>query len=522
MVYIYFLIATSILAPMLSLLNNYSMQILGINTMYKLRNQIFKHLQKLSLNYYHKKRTGKIISYVTNDVDTVNQLISGGIINLIVDLFKLVGALILMIIMSPKMCIVLVIFIPLILVVNIFFSKKARLVFKKMREVISEMTGQTQEMMNGLRTIISHKTENHTIETYDQILQKEKEAREKTVLLWSKIIPVNESIMYISVGFTILFGGLLYIEGEISIGVVFGFVLYYMQFAQPLGALSQHFNNIQNSIVGGGRILDLLNHDPELKDKDSPNLLQSPKGEIEFSNVNFSYGDKDILHDFSLKIKPKERLAIVGPTGAGKTTIISLIPRFYDIQEGDVSIDGINVKDYQMQSLREGIGMVLQDNFLFADTIESNIKYGKLNSTDEEMIAIAKKIGAHHFISNLPRGYKTKIGERGAILSIGQKQLIAFARMLLADPPILILDEATSSVDAYSEILIQNALEELLSNRTSIIIAHRLSTIVKSNTIVVLKDGQIVEKGNHKDLLLKKGLYHNLYAMQFAENRLKE
>jgi ABC-type multidrug transport system fused ATPase/permease subunit len=291
-----------------------------------------------------------------------------------------------------------------------------------------------------------------------------------------------------------------------------------MLFLGPIGTLSQFLSDVQNAVVGASRVLRLLSVQPDMHDPVQPVTTDAMKGEITFDHVSFGYNDTEVLHDLVLDINPRERLAIVGPTGAGKTTLASLIPRFYDVKAGSIKIDGNDVRDFAMRELRKKIGLVLQDNFLFATSIMENIRYGKLDATDEDVMDAARKCGAHEFIMQLPKGYKTQVGERGAILSIGQRQLIAFARTLLIDPPILILDEATSAVDAYSEILIQRSLEKLLANRTSIIIAHRMSTVVNSDTILVLKDGNIVQKGNHQQLMQEDGLYRILYDLQFAES----
>nr|MDO8117730.1 ATP-binding cassette domain-containing protein [Candidatus Sigynarchaeota archaeon] len=301
---------------------------------------------------------------------------------------------------------------------------------------------------------------------------------------------------------------------------VFGYVLYLLLFFQPLGTIANMFASIQNASVGGARVLRLLGTEPDLKESPDAKETDVLQGNILFDNACFSYIDgEQVLDNLTLDIKRGERIAIVGPTGAGKTTLISLIPRFYDVNSGRILIDGVDVREYKFRTLRRNIGMVLQDNFLFAGSILENIRYGKLGASDEEVFEASKKAGAHPFINMLPDGYETLVGERGAVLSIGQRQLIAFARALLADPPILILDEATSSVDAYSEILIQQSLENLLKHRTSIIIAHRLSTIVNSDTIIVLVDGKVKQKGDHVSLMQDTGgLYHKLYSMQFAES----
>ncbi|MEX2684013.1 MAG: ABC transporter ATP-binding protein, partial [Candidatus Sigynarchaeota archaeon] len=331
--------------------------------------------------------------------------------------------------------------------------------------------------------------------------------------------PVFTAITFISIGGCVLLGGFLYFNGYIAnIGLIFAFIMYLLAFLGPISTLATFLSDVQNAVVGAGRVLRLLGTKPDMHDPAAPIKLTTLQGAIDFDHVYFAYDGNEVLRDIVLHVEPKERLAIVGPTGAGKTTIISLIPRFFDVKAGSVRIDGVDVRDIEMHELRKRVGLVLQDNFLFATSIMENIRYGKLGASDDDVIDAAKRVGAHEFIEQLPRKYQTQVGERGAILSIGQRQLIAFARTLLADPPILILDEATSSIDAYSEILIQKNLEKILANRTSIIIAHRLSTVVNADTIIVLQDGRIIQKGNHVQLVQEEGgLYKKLYEMQFAE-----
>ena len=511
----------TILGAGLSMLNNYAMQILGIETMFGVRNKMFQHLQKLSFKYFNSKKTGKIISYLTNDVDAVQNLLTSGLVNIISQLFSLIGALIIMIVFSPLMSVSLLISVPLNLLIILPFTKRAKQKFKDIREAVSEMTAQTGQNVDGLRTIKSHATEKFMLDQYEKAVKHEREMNQAGAQLWSLIPAVNTFFIYVTVGATIIYGGYLFFMGNISVGIVFGYVLYMLLFFQPLGSLVNMFSNIQNAVVGGWRVLRLLETDPDMFEINKPIIMENVEGHISFKDVDFSYlENEEVIRNISIDVSPGERLAIVGPTGAGKTTLISLIPRFYDVKKGHIEIDGVNVKNFQFSSLRTNIGMVLQDNYLFSDTIIENIRYGKLGANDQEVIAAAKKAGAHPFIEMLPRGYNTKIGERGAILSIGQRQLIAFARTLLSDPPILILDEATSSVDAYSEILIQQSLENLLKDRTSIIIAHRLSTVVNSDTIIVMEEGKIIEKGNHGELLALNGLYKKLYDMQFAESEI--
>nr|MDO8109513.1 ABC transporter ATP-binding protein [Candidatus Sigynarchaeota archaeon] len=510
------------LEAVISIVNSYAMTYIGIQAMYNVRNKMFQHLQKLSFTYFHTTKTGKIISYVTNDVETINNLISIGLITVIVNLFQLFGSIFFMISLSPVMSILPLAITPVNMFFLLFFSGKSRQYYTIIRKTVSTVTGQTQESIDGFRTIKSFKSEKAVMDKYEIAVRAERDAHQKAAPLWSAMPAVFNAISFVSIGAVVLIGGYLFFNGYIAssnVGLIFAFIMYQMMYLGPLGTLSQFLSDVQNAVVGAGRVLRLLSVQPDMHDPARPRQIEKVSGKITFDHVSFAYGKTDVLRDIELEIKAKERLAIVGPTGAGKTTLVSLIPRFYDVKDGSIRIDDGDVREYAMKSLRKNIGLVLQDNFLFATTILDNIRYGRLDASDDEVIEAAKKVGAHEFITSLRKGYQTQVGERGAILSIGQRQLIAFARTILADPPILILDEATSSVDAYSEVLIQRSLEKLLANRTSIIIAHRFSTIVNSDIIVVLENGRIVQKGNHVELMKQEGLYRKLYEMQFAESK---
>ncbi len=515
--------AIAAIEAVISTANSYALSYLGIEAIYGVRNRMFQHLQKLSLTYFHTTKTGKIISYVSNDVETVNNLISIGLVTLIVQLFQLVASVFFMFSLSWEMTLLPLAIMPLNLSLLMFFSKRSHSYFQVIRKAVSTVTGQAQESINGFRTIKSHKSEAAVLAKFDAATRAERDAQQRAAPLWGAMQPVFNAITFVSIGGCVFLGGYLYFNGYIdNIGLIFAFIMYLLSFLGPIGTLANFLAEVQNAVVGAGRVLRLLNTKPDMYDPPEPTRLGTVQGAIDFDHVHFAYDGTDVLRDVVLRVEPKERLAIVGPTGAGKTTIVSLIPRFYDVKAGSVRIDGIDVRQLEMHELRKRVGLVLQDNFLFAASIMENIRYGKLGASDEDVLDAARKVGAHDFIEQLPRKYQTQVGERGAILSVGQRQLIAFARTLLADPPILILDEATSSVDAYSEILIQKNLEKLLANRTSIIIAHRLSTVVNADTIIVLQDGKIIQKGNHVQLVQEKdGLYKKLYEMQFAEGNRK-
>ncbi|HME55773.1 MAG TPA: ABC transporter ATP-binding protein [Candidatus Lokiarchaeia archaeon] len=508
----------------ISIANSYAITWLGIRAMYNVRNKMFQHLQKLSFTYFHTTKIGKIISYIANDVETVNSLISTGLITVIVQLFQLFGSIFFMFALSVQMSILPVLVMPVNIAFLIFFSRRSRAYYTVIRKTVSTVTGQAQETVDGFRTIKSFKSEDVVLSKFEKSARAELDANLKAAPLWGAMPAVFNTITFISIGSVVFLGGYLYFNGILpldNIGLIFAFIMYVMLFLGPIGALSQFLSDVQNAVVGASRVLKLLAVKPDMLDPEKPRSTDAIVGEISFNHVRFGYDGTEVLHDIVLDIKPRERVAIVGPTGAGKTTIVSLIPRFYDVKAGSITIDGIDVREFPMRSLRKKVGLVLQDNFLFATSIMENIRYGKLDASDDDVMEAARKCGAHEFIMDLPKGYQTQVGERGVVLSIGQRQLIAFARTLLIDPPILILDEATSAVDAYSEILIQRSLEKLLANRTSIIIAHRMSTVVNSDTIIVLQDGQIMQKGNHQQLMMQEdGLYKVLYDLQFAESKV--
>jgi ABC-type multidrug transport system fused ATPase/permease subunit len=506
--------------------NAYAMTWISIQSMFLVRNKMFQHLQKLSFTYFHTTKIGKIISYVTNDVETINTLVNSGLITVIVQIFQLGGSIIFMLALSVQMSIIPLCIMPVNLIFLSFFATRFRRYYVDIRRAVSTVTGQAQETVDGFRTIKGLKSEALVVAKFEESARKELDANMRAATLQGAQPAVFNTITFIGIGSVVFLGGYLYFTGVLplsNIGLIFAFIMYLQLFLGPIGSLSQFFSDVQNAVVGAGRVLRLLAVKPEMEEPANPVPVVTINGDIVFDHVTFAYGEAEVIHDLSLHVHTHERMAIVGPTGAGKTTLVSLIPRFYDVKAGSIKIDGTDVRDFATRELRKAVGLVLQDNFLFSTTIMENIRYGRPDATDGEVIEAAKKVGAHEFIADLPKAYQTQIGERGVILSIGQRQLLAFARTVLVDPPILILDEATSAVDAYSEIIIQRSLEKLLANRTSIIIAHRMSTIVNSDTIIVLKDGRIMQKGNHQSLIAERGgLYRVLYNLQFAESKTKE
>ena len=513
------------------IIQNYIIQKLATKTMYNLRSGIFNKLQFLGLDYYDGKdertgkfrTTGKIISYATSDVNTIQELIGSGMLMVIGNFFLVFGALIFMIILSPHLTLFsFLLLVPIFVTASIVF-RKARKYFKELRERVAIVNSVLDESIIGMRIIQSFAVEEENFSEFNKATYNEMEISLKSAKLFAFIPGIIILTMTIGIGSLIIASGFLVRQGLLTPGTIVAFIFYLFTFFEPIFQLVGFFTLLQNSISACERIIRLLNAEPSITDNEVAMDIDDIKGKIEYRNVNFEYEENTpILKNIDITIREKERLALVGYTGAGKTTFIKLISRFYDTTKGEIYLDGLNLRDIKINSLKEAMGIVLQETFLFSETIMDNIKYGKLDATDEEVIEAAKKVSAHEFIIELEDGYNTIVGERGSRLSEGQRQLIAFARALIANPPILILDEATSSVDPYSELLIQQALETLLKGRTSISIAHRLSTIINAERILVLDNGEIIEEGTHDELVKKDGFYNHLYKMQFKDPFKKE
>ncbi len=489
-------------------------------TMYNLRYELFIKFQKLGLDYHEgpKKTAGKKINYLTGDVNTIQELVQSGLLVVIGNFFLVFGSLAFMIILSPELTAMSFLLVPVVFGSGYIIFKKARKYFKELRERIANVTGKLDESIMGMRIIQSFAVEDENYEDFIDATDKERETTLKSARLMAYNPGVIMFSITLSLGALFFSAGVLIREGLITKGTLVAFIFYIFMFFEPLISIVSFFTLLQNSIAAGNRIIRLLDEEPSIKEIPDAVNIEKIEGQIEYKNVFFYYEkDVPVLNDINIRIKEKERLALVGYTGAGKSTFIKLLSRFYDPTEGNIEIDGIDLKNLKLKTLREKMGIVLQENFLFTGTIMENIRYGKLDATKDEIIEAAKKVNAHEFILELENGYDTKVGERGGRLSEGQRQLIAFARALISDPTILILDEDTSSIDPYSELLIQQALETLLKGRTSISIAHRLSTILNSDRIIVLDKGRIIEEGSHQELVKKGGFYKHLYEMQFKD-----
>jgi ATP-binding cassette, subfamily B, multidrug efflux pump len=513
---------------------NYVIQYLANKTMYSMRARMFANLQQLSFDYYNSQPAGKIISYITNDVETIQQLVSQGFLTIFIQIFQLVGSIFFMIIISWQLSLVTFMIVPFLGILGIVVFGKARQYFVTMRNKIAAVTTHTQESIAGMRVIEAFAIEEKDASTFRRATSEELEINLKAAKLFSAL--PGGIIAVISSGMTLLIiiGGWLYVQYLLfpdtayvfTRGSLFSFIIYLIQFIGPVVSVMGFTSQLQNSMAAGERIIRLVDAKSSVLEKrnsigiNSPEFIALNKENIKlkFENVSFEYEKGiQVLKNVSLKAKPKERLALVGYTGAGKTTFISLLSRFWDPTSGRILINDIDIRHFKLDALRLLMGIVLQDNYLFSGTVMENIKYGKPSASDEEVYEITKKLGIHEFIMSMEKGYNTPVRERGSRLSLGQKQLISFARALLVDPPILILDEATSAIDPYSEIIVKNALDVLLKDRTSITIAHRLSTVLNSDRILVIDGGRIVEEGSHEELLVQKGLYNHLYELQYTK-----
>ncbi len=495
-----------------------SMAYIGWGVLFTLRTQMFNHLQKLSLSFYDRHEVGRIMSRVQNDVTALQEVVTNGVLDITADVLSLGGIIFMLFIMNSRLALITLTVIPVLAAVLIVWQKYARGAFMKVRQAISVVNTGLQENISGARVIQSLSREDENLRRFDVMNEANLDANLQASRLSAGLLPIVELLMGAGIALVIIFGGMQALAGELLLGQLIGFVLYVQRFFEPVRDLSMQYTQLQRAMAGGQRIFEVLDTKPEIVD--APNAIELPsiKGEIHFEHVSFEYVDGlEVLHDINLQIHPGETIALVGSTGAGKSTVINLVNRFYEITKGRLSIDGFDIRKVTQESLRQQIGVVLQDPFLFSGTVRENILYGRDDATDEEITEAANTVGAGTFIRHLEKGYDTELQERGSNLSVGQRQLISFARAVLANPRILILDEATANVDTQTEVIIQNALRRLLRGRTSLIIAHRLSTIQNADRVIVLDEGKIAEMGTHQELLKKKGVYHKLYTMSYAD-----
>ena len=490
----------------------------GQRVLASLRERIFDRLLRLPLRYCDRRPVGDLMSRVTNDVDTLNQLLSQGFTQLLGSFFSLIGIVVAMLLLDWRLALVCFTIIPVMLLVNVYFARRARRAFRTTRETVGDVTAGLQEEITGVREAQAFNRTEANIARFRERNAANRTANVQAVAITSSFAPAIDVLSTLATAVVIGYGGYLVVTGTLSVGLLAAFLIYVQQFFRPIQLASQVYTQAQAALAGGERIYNILDEDPEPPDPPGMPSLGTIEGRIEFEGVTFGYEPgRPVIHDVSFEIEPGQTVALVGPTGAGKTTIANLVPRFYDATGGSVRVDGRDVREVKRESLREGIATVLQEPFLFSGTVAENIGYGRQDAMREEVEAAARVASAHDFVSELPDGYDTVLGEGGGNLSQGQRQLLSFARAVLANPRILILDEATSNIDTRTEALIQRALGTLLEGRTSIVIAHRLSTIRTADLILVVADGRIAERGTHAELLEKGGLYADLYRRQFRE-----
>ena len=485
---------------------------------YNLRKSISEKINKLPLNYYDRKTNGEVLSRVTNDIDAISQNLNQILSQMITSATTLIGVLIMMLSISVTMTLVSLIVIPLSLVMIMLVVKKSQKHFRAQQEYLGHTNGHIEEMYSGHNIMKAFNGEEKAIEEFDKLSDTLYNSAWKSQFLSGMMMPIMTFIGNLGYVIVAIMGGFLAIRNKIQVGDILAFIQYVRSFMQPIAQTAQIANVMQQTAAAAERVFEFLEEEEVVEDVKNPISTEGIEGAVEFEHVRFGYNeDKIIINDFSINIKPGQKVAIVGPTGAGKTTIVKLLMRFYELNGGKILIDGYDYRDFTRNDLRKIFGMVLQDTWLFNGSIMENIRYGRLDASDEEVIEAAKLAHAHHFIKTLADGYNMEINEEADNISQGQKQLLTIARAILSDPKILILDEATSSVDTRTEVLIQQAMENLMEGRTSFIIAHRLSTIKNADIILVMKDGDIVEQGTHEELLKSKGFYSELYNSQFEE-----
>ena len=484
-----------------------------------MRGQLFRHLQKLGLSFFDTHESGVTMSRLVNDVAVINELLSSGIISMLSDVIMLIGIVVIMLAMDARLALLTFAVMPVMIVATIIFTRRAKSAYRETRSAIGAVAADLQETISGVRVVQSFAREDISRQRFDTINERNRQANIRAVTLASAFMPAVDILSMVATAVVIWFGGLAVIRGEITIGVVVAFLSYVTRFFGPIRDLSQVYTTFQAAMAGGERVFELLDEVPSVQDRPAAVALPLVQGHVVFDHVDFGYKpDEPVLRDVCLVAQPGQTIALVGPTGAGKTSIISLLTRFYDVLGGAITIDGFDLRDVTQESLRSQLGIVLQEPFLFSGTIADNIRFGRPSASQTEIEQAARSIGVHDFVARLPRGYETPVMERGQNFSQGQRQLLSFARAIIAEPRILILDEATSSVDTRTERVIQQALVTLLRGRTSFVIAHRLSTIEGADQVLVIDDGRIVERGTHRELIDLRGLYYHLHTIQTGES----
>ncbi len=500
----------------LSYVQTVGMGWIGQHMILDIRNALFGHLQSLSLQFYSEQKAGWIISRLTNDIENFNTLLNDGVQNLVKNGLTLIGVFIAIFFVDWRLALATISILPVMVVGTTIFRIQSWKAYRAAREAVAEVAAHLQENVSGMRVVQAFTGEKRSSGRFDERNRSYRRANARATLLSSVYFPGVELLGSVGLGVVLLYGGFRVIDGEMSVGELVAFVGLLNMFFQPIQQLSQLYSDLQSTLASLEKVFAVLDTESDRADSPDAKDLGALSGDVEFDRVSFAYGKDVVLDDVSFRIKPGETLAIVGETGAGKSTVVKLLSRFYDPTRGKVSIDGQDLRDVRGSSLRQHMGVVLQDTFLFTGTIKDNIRYGRPDATDEEIITAARTVGANDFIRRFPEGYETQVRERGGRLSVGERQLVAFARALLADPKLLVLDEATSSVDLATEARIEAALDKLLAGRTSIVIAHRLSTVRRADRVLVMGEGRVIEEGTHEELLSRPSAYRRLYESQFA------
>ena len=515
------LIAAYVLSALANWLQMYLMVDVSQKTVFKIRKDVFDKLQSLPLKFFDSNTRGELMSRLTNDIDNINNTLNSSSTQIISSIISITGTVIMMLYLSPILTFINMLIIPVMLFITGKIAKRSRKYFLNQQAALGKLNGMIEESISGQRVIKVFTREEKQIEEFNKSNEELKNIGIKALILSGFIPPLMNLLNNINFAFIAGVGGWLAVREIITIGVIASFINYSKQFTRPINELANQINMFQTAIAGAERVFEIMDESPEKEDEKDAIRLSNISGKVDFENVTFSYDKKTpVLKNINLHINPGETIALVGPTGAGKTTIINLLTRFYDIDEGLIKIDGTDIRKINRKSLRSSLGIVLQDAYLFSESVRENIRYGRLDASDEEVEEAAKLANAHKFIKRLPQGYDTVLSEEASNLSQGQRQLITIARAILANPSILILDEATSSVDTRTELHIQEAMLNLMKGRTSFVIAHRLSTIRDADQIVVINDGKIIEKGKHDELLKQRGFYYNLYMTQFKNQTI--
>ncbi|EHK2328228.1 ABC transporter ATP-binding protein [Clostridium perfringens] len=513
------LVALYLISSLFGIIQSFIMSGVAQKVSYNLRKQISEKMDTLPLNYFDTRTNGEVLSRITNDVDTVNQTLNQSLSQIITSVVTLIGVLIMMFSISWIMTLATFIILPVSMVLISLVVKKSQKYFKSQQEYLGHLNGQVEEVYGGHNIMKAFNREEASTKDFDELNNTLYKSAWKSQFLSGMMMPIMSFVGNLGYVLVSILGGWLTIKSVITVGDIQAFIQYVRSFNQPISQMAQVANIMQSTAAAAERVFEFLDEEDEVKDPVNSVDPSEIRGEVEFEDVHFGYNeDKIIINDFSVDVKPGQKVAIVGPTGAGKTTIVKLLMRFYDINSGSIKIDGHDIRDFKRADLRNLFGMVLQDTWLFNGTIMENLRYGRLDATDAEVKEAAKAAHVDHFVKTLPDGYNMVLNEEASNISQGQKQLLTIARAFLKDPKLLILDEATSSVDTRTELLIQKAMEKLMEGRTSFIIAHRLSTIRDADLILVMKDGDIVEQGNHEELLEKGGFYSSLYNSQFEQS----